>query len=263
MDPANPTTHSVCKSRYFTKNNYVHLLHTRYIHSVQKLNSTTTASSKLLYQTRHPQDSKFKYHPIDGTVCTTTSFHLSTTKYFYCRSLSQKKQTGKSCLRRTYFLLKSYALSAMRVRISSSRMIRRLRRFAAPSSLGGTGGIQGMLVGTSVALIARSITAARTAYATYHCHRDGHCQMFDYHCRCRCPSHFHRCCCHCHPRCCSQTITVFAVCVLYCSRSVLIIIAIFMRSLFSISASHSRDFLPVPLLPSRSSPAALARPRTA
>lgn len=43
-------------------------------------------------------------------------------------------------------------------------MIRRLRRLTASSSLGGTGGIHGMLVGTSVALITRSITAARTAY---------------------------------------------------------------------------------------------------
>ena len=63
----------------------------------------------------------------------------------------------------------SHVLSAVRVRISSSRMIRRRRRLTASSSLGGDGGIHGMLVGTSVALITRSITAARTAYVVFKC----------------------------------------------------------------------------------------------
>lgn len=63
-----------------------------------------------------------------------------------------------------FLVCRSYVLSAVRVRISSSRIIRRFRRLTASSSLGGAGGIHGMLVGTSVALIALSITAARTAY---------------------------------------------------------------------------------------------------
>lgn len=125
----------------------------------------------------------------------------------FCRKAITKKKVGNIvCPRRTSSShSRSYTLSAVRMRISSSKIIRRLRRLTASSSLGGTGGIHGMLVGASVALITRSITAARTAYIHH---------MSSLHIRCDCDRHLfvvvvvvvvlYPCslnhCCHC--RCC-------------------------------------------------------------
>lgn len=64
----------------------------------------------------------------------------------------------------SFIAFSSHILAAVRWRISSFKMIRRLRCIFASSSLGGTGGIHGIFVGTSVALITRSFTAALTAF---------------------------------------------------------------------------------------------------